>query len=661
MRYLLRRWRFQSVRRLAPQLIPAAIVALVAAALILPWADGRPAGGNSPMAFVVGNAALARVSASAAIAHRVGYYAAGDAPELPYVSQAGSCGAHGMANDGGACVNAEDGSSWKAVFPSGRIDIRQFGAKPDNSAPADAAVAAANAYSSAIGACTYVPSVYPGFTFRKPITLSGGGSDCLIGDRGIKNFPPQGGFGKFADLSFPNDSDGIIVSANNGWYVGALSIKGHAAQSASPLHTAGITIDGTYEGKVTDLFVQDFAICKRITAPSNRFVLHDIFCDDQSGYPNVTNDYPFACTEMEAAGRSGAVAAFQEIGGECRAAAGAAGAVYIADGITTWYQVCAPVTFAAGLQRTGAPLGCAGPTEYGMPLWRADGIKVRVGSGTRYANGQSVANAPLKVCGVDYTIWDVSAAGGGGSAGKPLYCNRISASVEAGNATVAVASTAGIPAGTNILATANHGLPVAAKVERIVDGTHLALSKAPYVTGTLTLDITQIAIATSGPPAYLQGCQTAAGQASKHPACGYKLEIRFNVPPARDTPIELQWSDPTGYAAYLADTVSDYVFLRPLLIGGWDVGLKHVGLSDGGIEFRPTYIELLNRCVAIEHHNLQGGGISAPYGDVIDLHRVINDPIPDCPGYVDPSAGPTIVTYNNVRVFLNGARSGGGR
>jgi hypothetical protein len=103
------------------------------------------------------------------------------------------------------------------------------------------------------------------------------------------------------------------------------------------------------------------------------------------------------------------------------------------------------------------------------------------------------------------------------------------------------------------------------------------------------------------------------------------------------------------------------VFLRPILVGGWDVGLKHTGLSDGGIEFRPAYIELLNRCAAIEHQDRVGGGVIAPHGDVVEFHRIINDPIPDCPGYVDPRAGPTIVVYNDQSALLNGVSRGSER
>jgi hypothetical protein len=85
------------------------------------------------------------------------------------------------------------------------------------------------------------------------------------------------------------------------------------------------------------------------------------------------------------------------------------------------------------------------------------------------------------------------------------------------------------------------------------------------------------------------------------------------------------------------------------MVGGYDVALKHTGLSDGGVTFEPTYIELLNRCAEIGR---------ATYGDVAIFHRIINPPIPDCPGYVDPDAGPTITALNNVYHHYNGAAGG---
>ena len=39
-------------------------------------------------------------------------------------------------------------------------------------------------------------------------------------------------------------------------------------------------------------------------------------------------------------------------------------------------------------------------------------------------NGYILKDAPRKICGVDYTLWDISSAGGGGSGGLKVYCAR---------------------------------------------------------------------------------------------------------------------------------------------------------------------------------------------------------------------------------------------
>ena len=120
----------------------------------------------------------------------------------------------------------------------------------------------------------------------------------------------------------------------------------------------------------------------------------------------------------------------------------------------------------------------------------------------------------------------------------------------------------------------------------------------------------------------------------------------FPSSPVPRPTIDLQWSDPTGYAAFDAEVVSDYVYIQPFHVGGYDVGLKHVGDTDGGITFKPTYIEFLNQCADVEANT---------YGDDVEFHHIINDPIPSCPGYIDPLAGPTVAAFNNVFNYYNGA------
>jgi hypothetical protein len=544
------------------------------------------------------------------------------APPLFYVPLRGTCAANNLVGDGGACINttAGDNNSWKARFPTAKIDVREFGAVPDNSSAADGAVAAAIAYSSKVGACAYIPAIFPGYRLNGTISLSSAGSVCLVGDR-IAGWGTGDAstLGSYTTLNFPNDSDGLTVAPPTqpgDFYVANLSLSGSAAKSASSAKTNGLLLKGAVEGKVENLFIQNFVICRHLTAPGGRVNIRDVICNDQGTYPNITNGYPYACSVMDGAAGH-AIPATQDTGGVCRAAAFAGGRTFNGDGSTKNFNIAEP---------TG-----------GIPLWRADGIKVRLGRPTALPNGQNVYDSPLQVCGIDYSIWDVS------NGPTELFCARTQATLVAGNTTVVVPFTRGYRAGSDILAVADHGIPIATTVSSIADGTHLILSKAPYVSGTVTLYLTQIAIATGGPPLYSRACQ------ERH-HCGHRLEVRFGMaPPPGANNVTLQWSDPTGYVAFDAEEASDYLLIQPNLVGGYDMGLKHVGLTDGGIEFRPTYVELLNQCADIERQT---------YGDVVEIHRIVNDPIPNCPGYVDPSAGPTVVTFNNVRTDYNGASTG---
>jgi hypothetical protein len=169
------------------------------------------------------------------------------------VAGVGNCTVTNM----GSQFSASGGGCWQAIFPSGMIDIRWFGAIPDNLTAVDSNIANASAYANSIGGCVYVPSVYPGFKLLDTYTVGGSGSACLIGDR-IKNQPGLP-FGNYADLNFPNDTDGITINANNGWYVGRLSIKGHAATSTSVTHTQGLHLLNVAQGEVD-------VSCRAVTA-----------------------------------------------------------------------------------------------------------------------------------------------------------------------------------------------------------------------------------------------------------------------------------------------------------------------------------------------------------------------------------------------------------
>lgn len=634
---------------------------------------------STGMVFVADNTGLQNLKRNTATTvTRVDFATGNGAPSQVYQSKAGPCSNYNYPNtsivvvaDNGYCVNANDGNSWFAQGMTGKINILEFGAVPDDATAADAPIAAAVTYASVIGGCGYVPSAFPGFLLNSQLILNAPGSGCIVGDRGWKNFPKtSAGFGTFCDLHFTNDTNGIVTTSSSnqsGVYIADISICGNASTSTSSAQTSGLTFsNGVVDVIASNIFVSNFVICKTYGNSAARFAIDNVACFDQGGYPNYINGYPLACSVIGTSG-PGASAAFQESGGECRAAAGATDAFYIADGSTSWYQVCIPGAFTpGGIKPTGSPLNCNGSPEYNSSyLFRADGIKVREGTVPPLQNGQPTGNAPIVPCDpASYIVYDISTSGGNGSGGTPLYCKVFAAVLVSGNATIGVPSVSGVPTGTNILVTAAEGIPlettvVSTQATSTLNGITcpcITLSNPVYVTTTTPelVTITQELIATSGPPNFSQACQKVPGQGTYVASCGYALEVRFTTPPANGLQIDLNVNDPTGKAAYLVPSESDYVFLRPHLVGGYDFGLKHTGLSDGGLEFRPTYVEILNHLASVERvdpnacANPCSAGV-APFGDVIVANRVINPPIPDSPGNFDPKA------RNGLRVIFNGA------
>jgi hypothetical protein len=73
-------------------------------------------------------AAVATINQTNQIVSRLGYAAPDDGPALSFQSEPGTCAANGRVNDGGSCVDANDGGSWFALFDAGGADIRQLGA-----------------------------------------------------------------------------------------------------------------------------------------------------------------------------------------------------------------------------------------------------------------------------------------------------------------------------------------------------------------------------------------------------------------------------------------------------------------------------------------------------------------------------------------------------
>jgi hypothetical protein len=561
---------------------------------------------------------------------RQGFLTPGDAPVLafnkPLVKAA--CSLNSGAGDGGSQVPSADGNCWLANFPNGMLDIREFGAVPDGVTTNDAVMVSALNAAEAINACTYVPSTLDGFAFQSEVDITP--FHCLKGDRfqGFNLNTPEPGFTS-SMLLFPHDSNGVVVLGGGGtgdFDVENLSIRGNAQASTSTNQTRGLYLYRAVEGVVDNIFIQNFVIGGSVTAPSGRIDWNNVYVNDQnSPYPNIINNYPLIGWQFDNTGfPTAAVPASDFIGGETRSMAWTA----LANGNGTGTQTAFDITLpTAGTQ--------------GVPpvLWAATGIYVTVGSSNPQV-GQT--------CGVNYTIYDITTSGGGGFGGIPLFCAYIAATTTAGNPEVTVSSTAGLQAGNNIAVFADHGIEPATKVQSIVDGTHLMLTIAPIDTGTINLVLTQINVGSVG--------GSNACVYLSPPTCGHVLEVRLNsAPPPGTGNVVLRWIDPRGYAAVYALATSDYLKIEPTLVGGYWFGIRHEGVNNSGLTFRPTYIELVEQCASIEADQ---SGTAMIAGDVLDFHRVIMPMIPNCPGYVAPAASKIIENYNNVATYSNGASLG---
>lgn len=587
-------------------------------------------------------------------------YGGTGAPPLFYRGQSGVCSANDypnssapMVNDGGSCVNAADGNSFYAAFPNSDIDPREFGAVANNSTPADAAFAAAEAYASSAGGCVYVPAAAPGFAFQHPLSdrpiTSGGAPLCLKGDR-VQNFPfnsagsvPANTFG-MPVLHFPNDTDGIELTSKSqdGFYVSNVALIGNAAISSAATHTRGLSLNDAYQGIVQNIYIENFVDCHGYTAPSGRVQFDNLNCLDKYAYPNLTNDYPYAALEFLVAAGASIGNGLQYRGGEWGAQSAFTHAGYSGDGRTRRFQICAPGMTLSG----GAGAGtCAGaPLQPNSLLWAADHIRVQINPYGTLPNGYQINNAPYQQCGYSgqaaaygFDIYDLSS-------GTPvhLFCTETSAQLTATSATVVVPSTAGYVAGNNILVTGSFGIPLADKVQSVVDSTHLRLTKAPTESGTAHLTIAQIAVSGNNMSA---ACRSSL-------SCGANIEVAFTSPPAAGTNnILITWDDPTAYAAVDAENLGEGADIEPNFIGGYRTALKLSAASAvyGSVVFKPTYMELLDQCLSIEANN---------YGANVEIHKILNPQIPDCPGHIDPGAGPTIVNLNNRITYYNGASPG---
>jgi hypothetical protein len=119
-------------------------------------------------------------STTASTITRLGFYTPGDAPPLNYTASASACSLNSGAGDNGSQVATSDGKCWIANFPAGPIDVREFGAKGDNSTNNTTAMQAAfNTGRVVYYPCVLQPSIYQFTTISGSVGgIIGDGSTC---------------------------------------------------------------------------------------------------------------------------------------------------------------------------------------------------------------------------------------------------------------------------------------------------------------------------------------------------------------------------------------------------------------------------------------------------------------------------------------------------
>jgi hypothetical protein len=104
------------------------------------------------------NSALQNLSTVATpVVWRLGYYASGDVPPLLYSSTTAPCTINSGAGDGGAQIPSANGKCWTANFPSGPLDVTQWGVKADGITDNTTALQAAWTFGGGMGRDIILP------------------------------------------------------------------------------------------------------------------------------------------------------------------------------------------------------------------------------------------------------------------------------------------------------------------------------------------------------------------------------------------------------------------------------------------------------------------------------------------------------------------------
>ena len=332
--------------------------------------------------------------------------------------------------------------------------------------------------------------------------------------------------------------------------------------------TAGLLMNNAArEYTIRDLYIRILLFVGRLSALMGAITKIIFSCADQSLYPNLVNGFPLACIRLLPASPSnGSFAASRIDNDECREQAWAGRNVdFTGDGVTKAFEVDIP--------------------PGGIPLWAADGIKPKVGNQTLLPNGYRLKDGVWKICGVDYSLWDISNSGGAGIGGLQVYCARktIRNDERQQCATVITGGTSDIPTvptPSNLQVVSNHGLDVYPRITAVNTGANT---------------ITMSARRRLARQCRSNWCNSIFGtMVAVRRFAEPKMEVRFNTPPANGINVNPQWDDPTGQVVYDIESGSDRLTISPVYTGGYRTILRYIGQAYGGVNLDVAYSEDIN-------------------------------------------------------------------